>query len=51
MEVGGFKTKRETVTVALNEFIQRREMKKIAELFGTVDFDDDYDYKLYRTAR
>jgi Arc/MetJ family transcription regulator len=51
MEVGGFKTKRETVTVALDEFIQRREMKKIVDLFGAVDFDEDYDYKAYRNAR
>jgi Arc/MetJ family transcription regulator len=51
MEVGGFKTKRETVTVALNEFIQRREMVRITELFGAVDFDEGYNYKLHRTTR
>ena len=51
MEVGGFHTKRETVTVALSEFIQRHEMRRITELFGSVEFDDHYDYKEHRTAR
>ena len=42
-EVGGFKTQRETVNEALKEFILKREQKGIVELFGTIDYQDDYD--------
>ncbi len=42
-EVGGFKTQRETVNEALKEFILKREQKGIVELFGTIDYQEDYD--------
>ena len=42
-EVGGFKTQRETVNEALREFILKREQKRIVELFGTIDYQEDYD--------
>ncbi len=45
LKVGGLKTKKETVQLALKEFIQRRRQKMIVNLFGQIDFDDDYDYK------
>jgi len=48
LEVGGFKTKRETVDQALREFIQRRRSAEILDLFGKVEYDDDYDYKATR---
>lgn len=37
LRVGGHRTKRETVTEALTEYIQHREQLKILDLFGTVD--------------
>ncbi|WP_102126381.1 type II toxin-antitoxin system VapB family antitoxin [Deinococcus planocerae] len=37
LEIGGRRTKRETVNEALAEYIQRREQLKILDLFGTVD--------------
>lgn len=46
--VSGLKTKRETVTLALEEFIRRRQMSSIAALFGTVVYEPDYDYKAAR---
>ncbi|WP_294159582.1 type II toxin-antitoxin system VapB family antitoxin [uncultured Selenomonas sp.] len=46
--IGGLKTKKDTVTLALKEFIQRREAEKLIAAFGTVDFDEDYDYKAER---
>ena len=49
--VGGQKTKEAIVTEALQEFIQRRKQKRIIELFGTIDFDPDYDYKEQRRRR
>jgi Arc/MetJ family transcription regulator len=50
-QVGGHKTKKATVTHALEEYIQRREQAKITELFGTIDYDPKYDYKAARKRR
>lgn len=47
-KVGGHKTKKATVTEALEEYIQRREQRRILDLFGTIEFDPDYDYKAQR---
>lgn len=38
-----------TVNRALHEFVARREQQKILELFGTLDWDSDFDYKRERT--
>ena len=46
--IGGQRTKKATVTEALQEYIQRRKQAKIVELFGTIDFDPKYDYKKQR---
>jgi Arc/MetJ family transcription regulator len=49
--VGRFRTKKETVTTALEELIQRRQQHKLLKLFGTVDFREDWDYKKERRDR
>ncbi len=36
------------VEKALREYIQRRQRLKILELFGTIDYDENYDYKVQR---
>ena len=46
--IGGQRTKKATVTEALEEYIQRRKQAKILKLFGTVEFDPKYDYKKQR---
>ena len=46
--LGGLKTKKATVTLALKEFIQRREAEKLIDTCGTVDFDANYNYKAER---
>ena len=46
--VGGHKTKKATVTEALREYVLRRKQLEILDLFGTIDFDPDYDYKEQR---
>ncbi len=48
-EVSGEKTKKATVTRALQEFVARREQKKLAELFGQLEWNDDFDYKQERS--
>lgn len=47
-KAGGHRTKKATVTEALEEYIQRRKQAKIVRLFGTIDFDKGYDYKKQR---
>jgi hypothetical protein len=48
MRIGQMKTKRETVNLALQEFILRRKQREIVSVFGTFDFDPKYDYKKSR---
>jgi hypothetical protein len=45
LEVSGFKTKKETVNLALQEFINRHKQLEIINLFGKMDPDPKYDYK------
>jgi hypothetical protein len=47
--VSGEKTKKPAVTKALEEFIARREQKKLLELFGKLEWSSGYDYKKERT--
>lgn len=47
-QIGNHKSKKAAVTEALQEYIQRRRQIKLIDLFGTIDFDTDYDYKTQR---
>ncbi len=51
VKVGGKATKKDTVTEALQEYIGRRKQARIADLFGTIDYDPKYDYKKQRRRR
>ncbi|HEX3673125.1 MAG TPA: type II toxin-antitoxin system VapB family antitoxin [Rhizomicrobium sp.] len=51
LEIGGERTKKATVTKALQEFIGRRKQKRILELFGKIDWDPAYDHKAARKRR
>ena len=46
--LGKHKTKREAVSKALEEYIQKREQMKVLDAFGRLDFDPGYDYKSQR---
>jgi len=48
LKIGGEKTKKATVTQALQEYIERREQATIVDLFGKIDIDPSYDYKEQR---
>lgn len=41
----------EVVQKALEEYVRHRKQLQIVELFGTIDFDPDYDYKSERQKR
>lgn len=47
-KIGGHRTKKATVTEALEEYIRHRKQAKIVKLFGTVDLDPKFDYKKQR---
>lgn len=48
---GGHKTKKEAVTAALDEYIQRRKQQKLLSELGSFDLDPDYDYKAARKKK
>ena len=48
LEVSGERTKKAAVTLALREFIARREQAQLLDLMGAFDWDDSYDYKSER---
>lgn len=50
-KIGGFKTKKDTVNTALLEFIQRHKQLEIVKLFGSVEYDSNYNYKERRNRK
>ena len=49
--LGRHRTKREAVTVALDEYVQRHKQQAILALFGTIEYDEKYDYKRERRSK
>jgi hypothetical protein len=49
MDLSGARTKTAVVTLALREFVARREQKRILDLFGSLDWDPGFDYKRERS--
>ena len=47
-KVGGHTTKKAAVSQALMEYIQRKRQLEVLALFGSVDYDANYDYKQQR---
>ena len=47
-EIGRHRTKKEAVTAALREYIQRRKQLEVLDLFGTIEYDAEHDYKALR---
>ena len=47
-KLGHHRTKKDTVTAALDEYIRRRKQQSILSLFGTIEYDRAYDYKRER---
>jgi Arc/MetJ family transcription regulator len=46
--IGNHPTKKQAVTVALQEYVARRKQMAILDLFGTIDFDPEYDSRRSR---
>lgn len=51
LRVGKLRTKKETVTQALTEFIQRRRQREILKSLGTIEFRKGWNYKKDRRDR
>jgi hypothetical protein len=49
LEVSGERTKKAAVTKALEEFIARRQQKRLLELMGKLEWDQGFDYKAGRS--
>ncbi len=46
--VGRHRSKKAAVTEALQEYVARHKQQQIVELFGTVEYSKDYDYRKHR---
>lgn len=49
--IGRHKSKKEAVTAALQEYVQRRKRLGILELKGKIEYYDDYDHKDLRRRK
>ena len=51
LAVSGERTKKAAVTKALQEFIARRQQRRLLELMGALEWDEVFDYKAERSRR
>ena len=51
LKIGGRATKKDTVTEALQEYIDRRTQAGVLSLFGAIDYDPKFNYKKQRRTR
>ena len=49
--ISGEPSKKAAVTLALKEFIARREQGRIVDLLGQLDWDESYDPKAERSRK
>ena len=47
-KIGHHKTKKEAVTTALKEYIAHKKQLEVLDLFGSVEFNKNFDYKKAR---
>ncbi|MCP4251972.1 MAG: type II toxin-antitoxin system VapB family antitoxin [Candidatus Scalindua sp.] len=47
-KIGHHKTKKEAVTTALKEYIAHKKQLEVLDLFGSIEFDENFDYKKAR---
>jgi len=50
-KLGRHRTKKDTVNAALDEYIRRRKQQGVLSLFGTIEYDQAYDYKRERREK
>jgi len=50
-KLGNHRTKSDTMTFALNEYIRRRQQANVVSWFGTIDYGPSYDYRRERNRK
>lgn len=50
-KLGRHQTKKDAVNAALDEYILRRKQQQILSLFGSIEYDENYDYKRERRSK
>jgi len=48
MEISKLKTKKDVVDLALNEYVTSHSRKNLIDLFGKIEFANNYDHKALR---
>ncbi len=51
LAIGEHTTKKAVVIEALKEYIQKRKQQEILKLFNTIEYDEDFDYKVQRQQK
>ena len=51
VKAGKHRSKKEAVTAALHEYVQRHDQARIRDFFGKIEFHPDWDYKADRKRR
>lgn len=49
LKISGERTKKAVIAKALEEFIARRDQRRLLDLVGKLDWNPDYDYKKERS--
>jgi len=49
--IGGLKTPKETVNAALEDYINKRNLEELINMFHSIDYDTGYNYKNLRTRK
>ncbi|HRN26873.1 MAG: type II toxin-antitoxin system VapB family antitoxin [Ignavibacteriaceae bacterium] len=49
--LGKHKSKKEAVNTALEEYVKLRNQMKIKDLFNTIEYDKNYNYKKQRSRK
>jgi hypothetical protein len=47
-KLGRHRTKKEAMSAAPDEYVRKRKQLAVIEMFGKIDYDESYDYKLER---
>ena len=51
IRLSGAKTKKDVISIALQEFVASKKRRNLLELAGKIKFRSDYDYKALREKR
>ncbi|MBI3415943.1 MAG: type II toxin-antitoxin system VapB family antitoxin [Verrucomicrobia bacterium] len=51
VKLGRHKTKREAVVAAAAEYVRRRRQTRIEELYGAIEYPEDWNPKAMRRSR